>query len=266
MAARSADSTHRGERMAAILALLRDQQSVAVADLAQRFGVSQATLRRDLTLLEDQGLLVRRYGVAIATESGAEVPVAYRDRRSKAQKRAVAETAASLLSFGPQSVGFTGGSTTAEIARVLSTRVDLVVVTNALNIAMELAVKPRIRVVVSGGVARSQSTELVGPWAEAALSQATIGTAYVGVDGIDTDGITTHDIVEARTNAALIERAERVIVAADSSKIGQRYSGVMATLASVDTLVTDPGITADSAAMLSDAGVRVIVARAEKTG
>lgn len=260
MSPRSADAAHRGERMAAILALLRDQDSIAVADLARRFGVSQATLRRDLTLLEDQGLLVRRYGVAIATESGAEVPVAYRDRRSKAQKRAVAETAASLLPFGPQSVGLTGGSTTAEIARVLSARVDLVVVTNALNIAMELATKPRIRVVVSGGVARSQSTELVGPWAEAALSQATIGTAYVGVDGIDADGITTHDVVEARTNAALIERAERVIVAADSSKIGHRYPGTMASLAAVHALVTDPGITEESRRILEDAGVRVVVA------
>lgn len=260
MAPRSSDSVHRGERMAAILALLRDQSSVGVADLARQFGVSQATLRRDLTLLEDQGLLVRRYGVAIATESGAEVPVAYRDRRSKAQKRAVAETAAALLPFGPQTVAFTGGSTTAEIARVLSSRVDLVVVTNALNIAMELAVKPRIRVVVSGGVARSQSTELVGPWAEAALSQATIGTAYVGVDGIDHEGITTHDVVEARTNAALIERAERVIVASDSTKIGQRYAGSMAPLTAVDTLVTDPGITPEAMALLVEAGVNVIVA------
>lgn len=246
--------------MAAILVELREHGSVEVSDLAARFGVSPATLRRDLTLLEDQGLLTRKYGVAIATDAAPEVPVVYRDRRSRAQKRAVAETAAALLPHGPQTVGFTGGSTTAEIARALATRVDLVVVTNALTIAMELALKPRIRVVVSGGVARTQSTELVGPWAETALSQATIGTAYVGVDGLDEDGITTHDPVEARTNAALIQRAERVIVVADSSKVGLRYPGVMAQLSSVHTLVTDPGLSASAFEMIAQQGVEVVIA------
>ena len=140
---------------------------------------------------------------------------------------------------------------------------DLVVVTNALNIAMEMALKPRIRVVVSGGVARSQSAELVGPWAESALAQATIGTAYVGVDGISTGGgISTHDPVEARTNAALIARAERVIVAADSSKIGRRYPGHMAPLSSVHIIVTDEGADPREVRALRDAGVEVVVAAA----
>lgn len=261
MPSRSADAALRGERMASILVELRKHGEVHVTELAEKFGVSQATLRRDLAILEDQGLCKRRYGGAIPTDSSTELPVAYRDRRSKAEKRAVAEAAAKLLPKGPQTVGFTGGSTTSEIARVLSSRLDLVVVTNALNIAAEMAAKPRIRVVVSGGVARSQSTELVGPWAEAALAQATIGTAYIGVDGLDLDGgLTTHDPIEARTNAVLLERAGRVVVVADSSKFGRVLPGRIADVEAAAIVVTDAG--ADPAVLdeLRARGIDVVIA------
>ncbi|MBM3689556.1 MAG: DeoR/GlpR transcriptional regulator [Actinobacteria bacterium] len=261
MPSRPADAALRGERMASILVELRKHGEVHVTELAETFGVSQATLRRDLAILEDQGLCKRRYGGAVPTDSSTELPVAYRDRRSKAEKRAVAETAAKLLPRGPQTVGFTGGSTTSEIARVLSSRVDLVVVTNALNIAAEMAAKPRIRVVVSGGVARSQSTELVGPWAEAALAQATIGTAYVGVDGLDIDGgLTTHDPVEARTNAVLLEQAGRVIVVADASKFGRVLPGRIGGVQAADVVVTDSGADPTVLEDLRARGIQVVIA------
>ena len=261
MPARSADGALRGERMATILVRLREHGEVHATDLAAEFGVSQATLRRDLAILEEQGLCTRRYGGAVPTESSTELPVAYRDRRSQKEKAAVARAAAQLLQPGPQTVGFTGGTTTSEIARVLSKRVDLVVVTNALNIASEMAANPRTRVVVSGGVARSQSTELVGPWAESALAQASIGTAYIGVDGIDTAaGLTTHDTVEARTNAVLLERAERVVVVADSSKVGRVLPGTIAPLSAVHVLVTDDGITTEFKTALEALGVEVVIA------
>lgn len=250
--------------MAAILVELRERGEVFVADLAPRFGVSFATLRRDLVILSDQGLCQRRYGGALATESGTELPVVYRDRGNKAGKLAVARAAAALLPPGPQTVGFTGGSTTSEIARQLSTRVDLVVVTNALTIAMAMAVKPRVRVVVSGGVARSQSTELVGPWAESALAQATIGTAFVGVDALNVEeGLMTHDPVEARTDAVLIQRAERVIVAAESSKLGRSLPGIMGPLSAAHVLVTDDSARRDQVLAIEALGVDVVIASSE---
>lgn len=261
MPARSADGALRGQRMATILARLRDHGEVHATDLAAEFGISQATLRRDLAILEEQGLCTRRYGGAVPTESSSELPVAYRDRRSQKEKAAVAEAAARLLAPGPQTVGFTGGSTTSEIARVLSARLDLVVVTNALNIAAEMAAKPRVRVVVSGGVARSQSTELVGPWAESALAQASIGTAYIGVDGVDLEaGLTTHDAIEARTNAVLLERAERVVVVADSSKFGRVFPGSIAPLHAMHVLVTDSGIPAAVRQAIEAVGVELVIA------
>ena len=124
-----------------------------------------------------------------------------------------------------------------------------------------MAAKPRIRVVVSGGVARSQSTELVGPWAEAALAQATIGTAFIGVDGLDIEaGLTTHDPIEARTNGVLLSRAEQVVVVADSSKLGRALPGVIAPISAMHVLVTDAGADPDVLAVLKQRGVRVVVA------
>ena len=118
-------------------------------------------------------------------------------------------------------VGLTGGTTCTEVARELVDRERLTVVTNALNIASELAVRPNLKLVVTGGTARPESYELVGPLAEQSLAGLHLDLVVIGVDGIDAQaGCTTHHEVEAHTDLALIERAERVVVVADSSKIG----------------------------------------------
>ena len=182
--------------------------SVDVADLAERFGVSQATLRRDLQILEEQRLLRRTHGGALAQDVLYELPVRYRHAQHREQKRRIAAEVVTRIPEGPVAVGLTGGTTTSEVARLLVERTDLTVVTNALNIAAELALRPRLKLVVTGGVARSQSYELVGPWAEHTLRGVNVGLAVIGVDGISADGgLTTHDEVEAHTNATLIERA-----------------------------------------------------------
>ena len=118
-------------------------------------------------------------------------------------------------------VALTGGTTTTEVARSRAARRRSHVVTNALNIAAELAVRPNVKLVVTGGVARSASYELVGPLAEATLRSINVDVAFVGVDGIDVRaGLTTQNETEAATNRALIERSRRAIVVADGSKLG----------------------------------------------
>lgn len=249
----------RPERIERILGELADHGSVSVADLADRLQVSPATLRRDLALMEEQRLLSRHHGGAVAADVSYELPVRYRDGQHRDLKRAIALAAASLLPSGPQTVGFTGGTTTSAVARQLADRGELVVVTNALNIALDLALRPRVRLIVTGGAARSQSYELVGPWAEHVLRQVNIGTAYVGVDGITAAaGLTTHDDIEARTNNALIEKAGRVVVVADGSKIGRTTLAVMAPLADVDVLVTDGGADSAELGRIRAAGVQVV--------
>jgi DeoR family transcriptional regulator of aga operon len=135
------------------------------------------------------------------------------------------------------------------------------VVTNALNIAIELALRPRLKLIMTGGVSRTQSYELVGPLAETVLAGLNIGVAVVGVDGISArGGLTTHDEVEAHTDHAMISRAGRVIVVADGSKVGQNCLARICGLADVSELVTDSSADPEALNAIRGAGVHVTVA------
>jgi len=141
---------------------------------------------------------------------------------------------------------------------VLVDRHQLTIVTNALNIASELAVRPNLKLVVTGGVARSESYELVGPLAEASLHGLNLDMVFLAVDGISPRaGLTTHHEIEAHTNRALLGRAHQVTVVADSSKIGKVAFAQICELSEVDELITDDGADAEAIAALADAGVRV---------
>jgi DeoR family transcriptional regulator of aga operon len=254
-------SARRSERMSEILHALNDTGTVHVADLAARFRVSEATLRRDLSLLEDQRLLTRTHGGAVAQDVAYELPVRYRHGQSRDAKRAIARQAVRRLPPGPHVIGLTGGTTTSEVAKVIADRADLTIVTNALNIAMDLVLRPRMKLVVVGGVSRPQSYELVGPWAEQVLSSINIGTAFVGVDGIDVvGGITTHDENEARTDRAMLVRAQRVVVVADGSKLGRITLARIADVTEVHEVITDASADPAHLAAIREAGVEVTVA------
>ena len=248
----------RSERIAAILKRLATDRSLGVAELAESFGVSQATLRRDLQALQEQRLLTRTHGGAQASEVAYELPMRYRDAHHREQKRRIAVAAVSRIPQGPLAVGLTGGTTTSEVARLLMERTGLTVVTNALNIAAEIALRPRMRLVVTGGVSRSQSYELVGPWAERTLLGLNVAIAFVGVDGISAGGgLTTHDEVEAKTNAVLISRAQRTIVVADGSKVGRDLLARIVDVQEVDELITDDSADKGALDALSRAGLKV---------
>ncbi|WP_410608045.1 DeoR/GlpR family DNA-binding transcription regulator [Amycolatopsis sp. lyj-109] len=258
--------TSRAERLSELLRVLADTGSLHVGELSARFGVSSATLRRDLAKLEEQRLLTRTHGGARTRGRTNEVPPPYRESRSRDAKRAIVHAAIRTLPTGPHVIALTGGSTTSELARELPGRADLTVVTNALNIAMDLALHPRLKLVVVGGVARPQSYELVGPWAEHVLASISIGTAFVGVDGIDAAGITTHDENEARTNRAMLGRARRVVVLADGSKLGRTTLARMGDIQDVHEVITDSSAASGAVAELRRAGVRVTVVEVGATG
>ena len=158
-----------------------------------------------------------------------------------------------------------GGTTTTEVARVLSDRQRLTVVTNSLSIASELAVRPNLKLVVTGGVARAESYELVGPLAESALASLNLDIVLLGVDGISVDeGFTTHHEVEAHTNRALIERARRVIVVSDSSKIGLVAFARICAIREVDELISDAGADPGEVEAIRKSGVQVTLVAAEQ--
>jgi DeoR family transcriptional regulator of aga operon len=247
----------QNERLAAILEELARDRTVVVAELASRLGVSTATIRRDLQLLEEQRLLARTHGGAVAQGVLYELPLRYKGARRQAEKRRIAQEAAARVPDGA-TVGLTGGTTCTEVARALVDRDRLTVVTNALNIASELAVRPNLRLLVTGGTARPESYELVGPIAEQALEGLRLDVALIGVDGIDaTHGCTTHHEVEAHTNATLIARARRVIVVADSTKIGAAAFARICPIERVDELITDRAANVRALRALREAGPHV---------
>ena len=249
----------QAERLSAILEGLSADGSVGVAQLAERLGVSAATVRRDLELLEQQRMLSRTHGGAVDQGVLYELPLRYKGARHQEEKRRIAREAASRVADG-SAVGLTGGTTTTEVARMLVDRQRLTVVTNALNIAGELAVRPNLKLVVTGGVARPESYELVGPLAEQSLAELNLDVVFLGVDGITPEaGLTTHHEVEAHTNRALIERATRSIVVADSSKLGKAAFARICTIDRVGELITDQGADPEAVDALRSAGLGVTI-------
>lgn len=245
------------DRLASILERLSENGGVNVTDLAREFAASPATVRRDLRLLEQQRLLSRTHGGAVAHGVLYELPLRYRGARHGEEKRRIASTAAERVDEG-MVVGLTGGTTTTEVARALSEMRRLTIVTNSLSIAAELAVRPNLKLVLTGGVARPESYELIGPLAEMTLAGINLDVAIVGVDGISTAaGLTTHHETEASTNRALIGRAGRTIVVTDSSKIGRATFAQIVDAGAVEELITDTRADEDEVARLREVGVTV---------
>jgi DeoR family transcriptional regulator of aga operon len=260
----------RYRRLNDLLELLAADGQLTVERAAGALGVSAATVRRDFDDLASQQMLTRIRGGAVARGVTYDLPLRYKTERHPTEKHRIAMVAADMIRPG-QVAGLNGGTTTTEVARALAVRADLqsgdplapalTVVTNALNIAAELAVRQHIKIVVTGGVARPQSYELTGPLATGVLEQVALDVVILGVDAIDAAaGATAHHEGEAAINRLMTRRAERVIVAADSSKAGRRAFARICTAEEVDVLVTDPGIGAEQSARLTEAGVRVVLA------
>lgn len=255
----------RDARWKALLELLVERGRLDVEEAATELAVSAATIRRDFDQLAEQQMLVRTRGGAVVHGVSYELPLRYKTARRASEKQRIAKAVADLIAPG-EAVGLTGGTTTTEVARALAVRGDLTagspaltIVTNALNIANELTVRPQFKIVMTGGVARAQSYELVGPLADGVLGQITLDVAVLGVVSFDaTHGAAAHDEEEAAINRLLCERAGRVVVAADSSKLGRRAFARICAAEAVDTLVTDTAAGAETVGRFEEAGLRVV--------
>jgi DeoR family transcriptional regulator of aga operon len=246
-------------RLAAILDRLGENGSVDVDDLAAALAVSGSTVRRDLTVLEERGLLERTHGGAVGRDRALELPLRMRGGQHRPEKLRIARAAAAMVSDGA-TIGLSGGTTTTEVARRLANVDRLTVVTNAINIAAELAIRPNLRLIMTGGVARGTSYELVGPLAERSLEHLHVETLFLGVDGVSLQaGFTTHEDVEAQTNLALIRHAAWVVVVADASKIGRATLARICEPSAVHELITDDAADAAVLDALRAEGVSVTV-------
>lgn len=259
----------RYQRWNALLDQMAADGQLTVAEAAQALGVSQATIRRDMDQLARQQLVTRTRGGAIAGQVSYDLPLRYKTARHAAEKQRIGRAAAALVEPGA-AVALNGGTTTSEVARALATRPDLAegtgapavtVVTNAMNIANELAVRPHVKIVVTGGVTRGQSYELIGPFATLVLAELTLDWAILGADALDARaGAAAHHEGEASINHLMATRAEQVMIVADHSKLGQRAFARMCAVDEIDVIVTDTDASAESLAPFTERGIRVITA------
>lgn len=250
------------QRQAIILERVREDGAVRVADLVRELGVSDMTVRRDLEILDDRGLLEKVHGGATAVEGNAlfEPTFVAKSSLQRAEKDAIAAAAAALVEPG-MAIGVSAGTTTHALARHLADIPRITVVTNSIRVTDVLHHTGRSdqTIILTGGV-RTPSEALVGPFAVAALRTIHVDLVFVGVHGMDPhSGFTCPNLLEAETDRALIEAGRRLVVVADHTKWGVIGISSIARLEQADILVTDSGLAPDARTVLESALPRLIV-------
>jgi DeoR/GlpR family transcriptional regulator of sugar metabolism len=232
-------SSFPDERQAYIAHIVATQGKVRVAQLTERFGVSEPTVRKDLAVLEQKGLLRRTHGGAVSVRPPMEQEVASRQARNREAKAAIARACVRLLPSG-EAVFLDNGSTVQQIAQALAgSGLRLTVLTGAPAVAEALADAPGITHLLLGGQLRKLSGCLVGPLATENLKLFRIGTAFIGASGVSEGGVTVADLAESALKAAVVTQAQRVIVPVDHSKVGLADFVKVCELDEIDAIVTD---------------------------
>ena len=237
------------DRDSFILRELRQAGSISVEDLSEKLHVSLSTIRRDLQEMENRGLLRRTHGGAIPIEP--MIYEAFRHDRSfqdqvdrfAEEKRRIAVAAADLIAPG-DTIALTAGTTTTQVARNLHTLGGITVVTNTVNVAMELCKRKDIHVFVTGGHLRGDWFSLVGQEAAANMSRVYVDLLFIGANGIDAQkGLTCINGDEAEINRSMVLQARRKIAVADHSKLGVVTRWLICPAESLEMLITDAGAT-----------------------
>jgi len=245
-----------------ITEILRDKGLVSIAHLEDRLGVSRVTVREDLKHLEGLGQLVRTRGGALSLpDQRHEKPVELAGQTMAAEKQAIGRAAAARVESG-QTIIIDVGSTTMEMARALPTDLfDVVVVTNGLNIALQLEQHPGLTVVVTGGTLRPLQHSLVAPLGTMMFEKINADTAFIGCNGIDAErGFTNANLAEAEMKQAMIRSARETTVLADHSKLGHVASAFVAPLDHIDCVLTDDGVDPKTLGDLHSVGLNVVLA------
>lgn len=242
---------------------------VSVADLAQQLEITRETVRRDLAQLEQDGLLRRVHGGAVAngTTSTAEESLSVRTSLNHAQKARIADRAVELLPSGATSVVLDAGTTTELLAQAMASSLpatrtaDLLVLTHSVPVAYRISTSSPFQLEVIGGRVRALTSAAIGTPAIDQFRALRPDIAFIGANGIHAGfGLSTPDPMEAAVKSAIVACARRVVLLADSSKLGQETLVRFAGLDQIDALVTDAAPDAELGAALDEADVEVVVA------
>jgi DeoR family transcriptional regulator, fructose operon transcriptional repressor len=248
------------DRLQVIADLVRERGSVRGRELADALGVTDETIRRDLSRLEEQGVVRRAHGGAVALRSTDETDTSFRLREHAAEKVAIGKRAAELVR-DRSSIVLDSGTTTLCLAKALHGKQDLVVVTTAVTNAIELVGNPRTTVVMTGGVIRPSTFGTSGQLAAATLRGLHVDQAFLAIHSVSVEGGLTYPLFEeVDAKRAMIEAATEVILLADHSKFGRQSLVRVAPITAVHRIVTTPGIEPEEAAAIRDLGIDLIIA------
>lgn len=248
------------ERHQFILNQIQKEGHVHVVNLCKELDVSSVTIRKDLKLLEDKGLLFRTHGGATLNNPyTADRPVNEKQNLQLAEKIRIGEMAASLIQPN-DSIIIASGTTVQAMARSIHPKESLTVITSALNVALELMRHPNIEILQLGGLIRKSSSSVTGTYAENALADFFCSKLFLGVDGIDLEfGLTTTSLTEAHLNRQMIAVSQKTIVLADSTKFGRRGFGKICALEDIDHIITDSGVSGHLVKTIESMGIQVTI-------
>lgn len=250
------------ERRRLIVERVREQGRATVNELSKHFHTSAVTIRGDLEALSRTGAVTRSHGGALPTDvNQIDAPLNVKEVRRMAEKRRIGAAAAQMISDG-ETIILDSGTTTVEIARQIRQRKwhSLTVITNALNIAMELNGMDGVRVMILGGLLRPNAGALVGPDAEQTLSKLSADRLFLGVDGLDPKiGVTTPDPQEATLNQLMVTVSRETVAVLDATKLGRRTLSVIVPVSDLDTIITDASAPKSITDALRKQGVQVTV-------
>jgi len=250
------DSSER--RRVRILAQFEERDATSVGELSQLLDVSEVTVRKDLDLLEIQGLLTRVHGGAVVSGRGRlELYFAARGHVQREEKRRIALAAAAMID-GRQSIFLDASTTALQLARLIKDREELTVVTNGLHTAQELTFAPGVSVLVVGGLVRRRSSSLVGGLNGELLQRLRVDIGFFGAAGISAaDGLTEIDVNEAQLKQQMVRSSATVVGIVDSSKWGQIHVSAFALPDELDLIISDTGAPRELVAQLQERDVEV---------
>ena len=234
------------ERRQHILELIQKQGRALVSDLSEQLSISQITIRKDLEYLQSKGVIQRSHGGALRIQSGTLVDPSLQEKQKHnfREKERIAAAAMKLVEEG-QCIILDSGTTTTAVAERLKRFKQLTVITNAVNIAAELA-GTDFEVILVGGTMRKNSFSLVGPLAEDNLEEMHADILFLGVDGFDLEvGITTPNFLESRVNRAMVKAARHVVAVCDSSKFSRRSLSRIVPPGAIHHVITDQNLPKD---------------------
>lgn len=243
------------ERRQKLQELVSLNKRLMVKEVAREFNISEVTIRKDLKILEERGILTRVHGGAIIKDSlVTDKALIEKEHIHSKEKFRIASQALKMINPGDVVI-LDSGSTTTAIARQLKFMNGIKVITNAINIATELA-GSEIEVTITGGFLREKSFSMVGPLAEMSLEKLSADKLFLGVDGIHFEyGLTTPNLMEGRVNQLMIKIAHEVILVADASKFGRRSMSVIASVDKIDRIITDRNIRKEDLDKIKDLGI-----------